>query len=93
MAPQRDPRKLSEFTLWRMRKDGRAIEARTRILPHGDGLLDLIIYVSRSAGTWELHWSQTLSGREVTSWRSAPCGITQNADGPSTFFERPPPLD
>jgi hypothetical protein len=64
-VPQRDPRKLPEFTLWRMTKDGRVAEARTRILPYADGLLDLIIYVSRADGTFDLHWSQTFSGVEV----------------------------
>ena len=35
------------------------------ILPYADGLLDLIIYVSRSDGTFDLHWSQTLRASEV----------------------------
>ena len=48
-----------------MTKASRVAEARTRILPHADGLLDLIIYVSREDGTFDLHWSQTLSAREV----------------------------
>lgn len=65
LVPTQDPRKLSEFTLWRMTNNGRIAEARTRILPHADGLLDLMVYVSKSDGTFDLHWSQTLSGGGV----------------------------
>jgi hypothetical protein len=48
--------------LWWMTKEGRVVEARTRI---SDGLLDLLIYVTRSDGTFDLPWSQTLSAGEV----------------------------
>ena len=34
-------------------------------MPHSDGPLDLIIYAWKSDGTFDLHWSQTLTGGEV----------------------------
>ena len=41
LVPPRDPRKVPSFTLWTMRKDCRTRQARTRLLPIGDGLLEL----------------------------------------------------
>ncbi len=38
LVPPRDPRKVPSFTLWTMRKDCRTRQARTRLLPIGDGL-------------------------------------------------------
>lgn len=47
-----DPRKLPEFRLWRMTKDGRAVECRARIVPLGDGLPEIRLLMTRSDGTF-----------------------------------------
>ncbi len=62
----RDPRNLPEFVLWRMTKDGRVAEARTRIVPLDDGRPEIRFYVSQSDGTMDLRWSMVLrDGRDV----------------------------
>jgi len=44
-----------EFVLWTLVKDTRKVEARTRIAPIG---VELVIYITRHDGSWDLHWSQ-----------------------------------
>ena len=63
----RNPEHVPQFTLWRMTKDGRIREARTRLVPFGDHRVELAIYESRSDGTLDLLWSQVLSGGEVNA--------------------------
>jgi hypothetical protein len=60
LTKPRDPRKLPEFTLWHMAKDGRAVEARTRIVPLGDGMPEIRILITRSDGAFDLLWSEVL---------------------------------
>lgn len=62
---RRDPRQVPQFTLWTLRKDGKVREARTRILPIGDGLLELGVYELRTDGTLDLLWAQTLGAGDV----------------------------
>jgi hypothetical protein len=60
-----DPRHLTEHHLWTLRKGERTAEARTRIVPIGDGRPELRIYCSRMSDpeTLDLLWSQVLPGR------------------------------
>lgn len=65
-AGPRDPRKLPEYVLWRMTKAGRAVEARTRIVPLGEGAPELRILYTNEDGTFDLGWSVVLKdGHEV----------------------------
>lgn len=65
LVPARDPGQVPQFTLWTMRKNGRTREARVRLLPVGEGLVELAIYDFRTDGTPDLLWGMTLSGPDV----------------------------
>ena len=60
-----DPRKVPPYTLWTMRKNDRTREARTRLLPIGDRLLELAIYEIRTGGSLEVLSSQTVRGNDL----------------------------
>ena len=62
VLPLMDPRKVPPYTLWTMRKNDRTREARTRLLPIGDRLLELAVYERRTGGSLELVWAQTVRG-------------------------------
>jgi len=63
-----NPQHLPEHVLWTMRKGGRIAEARTRMVPIGDGLPELRVYMSNgpTVKVTDLLWSQTLKdGRDA----------------------------
>lgn len=63
MAPAWDPPNLPEHHVWTLTKNGRTAEARTRMVPIGDGRPELRIYVTRlETGELDLLWSQVLDG-------------------------------
>ncbi len=52
-------REIPEHHLWTLTKDGRRVEARTRMVPIGLGRPELTFYVSsRETGEMTLLWSQ-----------------------------------
>ena len=65
--PQADPRLIPEHHLWTLTKDGRRAEARTRVVPIGDGKPELRFYVTRrETGELDLLWSRVFDdGRQV----------------------------
>ncbi len=57
---------LPEFVVWRMTKDGRVAEARTRVVPLDDGRPEIRLYLTRSDGMMDLWWSMVLrDGHDV----------------------------
>jgi hypothetical protein len=67
-AKPRDPRKVPQFTLWTMHKNGRVREARTRLLPIINAGFELGIYEQRSDGSLDLLWSHArLTSDEVNT--------------------------
>jgi hypothetical protein len=60
-----DPRQVPPYALWTMRKNDRTREARTRLLPIGDRLLELAIYELRAGGSLELLWAQPVRGGDL----------------------------
>ncbi len=67
-ATPRDPQHWPEFLVWRMTKDARAVEARVRIVPSGDGVPEFRLLMTGSDGTLELLWSlQRRDGRDVNA--------------------------
>jgi hypothetical protein len=68
IVPARNPDHIPEHTLWRMRKGEKSAEARTRIVPLGDGVPELRIYMSSTAKIEPQHllWSMVMrDGRDV----------------------------
>jgi hypothetical protein len=49
-----------EAILWRLARDGRAIECRMRIVPLGDGVPEIRFLITRADGTFDLLWSAVM---------------------------------
>jgi hypothetical protein len=62
-ALQREPRKGPESVLWRMTRDGRAIECRTRMVPLRDGVPEIRFLMTRTDGALDLLWRAVMINR------------------------------
>jgi hypothetical protein len=62
-ALPRESRKGPESVLWRMTRDGRAIECRTRIVPLREGVPEVRFLMTRTDGTLDLLWRAVMIDR------------------------------